>query len=463
MNNKDLILMSLVNLLRRKTRTILTISGVTIGTCSIVIMLSLSIAMEQNFRDQLSKMGSLNIIEVYPFYEMYDETGRSFNNNSQKLYLDDKTVAILEKIPSVEAVLAQKNSYFKIGIGRMVASMQVVGVNPDKMEAFGFRAEEGRLLSNSDKTELVFGASTPYTFYNPRLRDQGRGGMVIMRGSWGMMGAEEGEREPPPVNVVNDKMILTSDYNYGERYRGEPEEKPPPLHEVRGIGVLSMNNDEKDYSAYMNITVLEKILAEDSRATGNQNNSRGQNTRQDKYDNLKVKCADIDLVASVRDQIKGLGLQTFSLTDMLESMQETTRMISIFLGGIGAISLLVAAIGITNTMIMSIYERTKEIGVIKVIGADIADIKKMFLMEAGMIGFLGGLTGLVLSYVISFGLNNVVTDFIGMSPDSAGISIIPLYLAVSAIGFATLIGMVAGYTPARRAMKLSALDAIRSE
>ena len=161
----------------------------------------------------------------------------------------------------------------------------------------------------------------------------------------------------------------------------------------------------------------------------------------------------------MQETIKAMGFQAYSLTDMIESVKKQSRTMQGILGGIGAVSLFVAAIGITNTMIMSIYERTREIGVIKVLGADIKDIKKMFLIEAGLIGFIGGIIGLLLSYSISLILNKVGSHLTGGS----NISVIPIYLALGSVIFASIVGIISGYSPARRAMNLSALEAIRSE
>ena len=132
------------------------------------------------------------------------------------------------------------------------------------------------------------------------------------------------------------------------------------------------------------------------------------------------------------------------------------------LGGIGAVSLLVAAIGIANTMMMSIYERTKEIGVLKVLGCSLATIRNMFLIEAGFIGFMGGLIGLALSFMVSVLINQFLaaTFLYGMD---GKLSVIPIWLAVPSVGFAIIIGMAAGFFPAMRAMKLSPLAAIRNE
>ncbi|WP_347559892.1 FtsX-like permease family protein [Clostridium sp. AM58-1XD] len=147
----------------------------------------------------------------------------------------------------------------------------------------------------------------------------------------------------------------------------------------------------------------------------------------------------------------------------MEQTKQQSNMIQMVLGGIGAVSLFVAAIGIANTMMMSIYERTREIGVMKVLGCDMGDIRNMFLLESGFIGFMGGAAGLVLSYLISF----LVNRFAGISEMMTGIegdiSRIPLWLSMSAVGFAVGVGMIAGFFPAMRAMKLSPLAAIRNE
>ena len=160
-----------------------------------------------------------------------------------------------------------------------------------------------------------------------------------------------------------------------------------------------------------------------------------------------------------------MGHEAYSLNDQLESMKKTAGVIQAVLGGIGAISLIVAAIGITNTMVMSIYERTKEIGVMKVIGASMKDIKRLFLFESALIGLLGGIFGGAFSYLLSFLLNKFGSrfgDYFGTGPDTR-ISIIPIWLIFAAMAFSALIGILSGYYPAKRAMNLSALEAIRTE
>ena len=211
---------------------------------------------------------------------------------------------------------------------------------------------------------------------------------------------------------------------------------------------------ENSYSAFMSLQYLEKILGDQQKSQSNDSGNRDKK-KKGEYDQAIVKVDDIDNVKVVMEQLKEMGYECYSLTEYLESTQETSKMMQMVLGAIGAVSLLVAAIGITNTMIMSIYERTREIGVMKVIGASLGDIQRLFLTEAAFIGFTGGLFGLGLSYLLSKIINMVS---MGQFQSS-----IPAWLAISALIFSTVVGIVAGFFPARRAMSLSALSAIKTE
>ncbi|SDK24303.1 ABC transporter permease [Natronincola ferrireducens] len=449
MNNSDLLKMALGNLWRRKTRTFLTILGVIIGTSSIVIMLSLGIAMDRSFKEQLSQMGNLNTIEVYN-HGYYDDSMGSRQNRQTSL--DEQAVAGFKQIPGVEAVMPIKSAHYKMGAGRMVGYVSVMGIDPNVMEAFDFKVDQGRLLMTTDKDAIVFGKNVAMNFYNPRLRNSYSYG-------WGSNGNN--------VDLISNNLIVTSDMSYGET-RNKPVERdsnytPPKHHNMKGVGILTESFNEKDYYAYMNITTLEKIIEEDRRANRQDPSSRNRGGDANKYERISVKVKEMNDVEKVQETIKAMGFQTYSLTDMLKSMKETSAKIQAILGGIGAVSLFVAAIGITNTMIMSIYERTREIGVMKVLGANLPDIRKLFLVEAAIIGFCGGIAGLILSYTISFGLNKIGRGFLGPTGGTTGMSVIPLELALVAVVFATFIGVVSGYSPARRAMNLSALEAIKTE
>jgi ABC-type antimicrobial peptide transport system permease subunit len=183
------------------------------------------------------------------------------------------------------------------------------------------------------------------------------------------------------------------------------------------------------------------------------------------YDQILVLCKDVKAARAVASDLRDIGYNLWTVADYMENIEGQAVIIQAVLGGIGGITLLVASIGIANTMVMAIYERTREIGVMKVIGATGGDVMKMFLMEAGLIGICGGILGLSCSLGASKLINFLAGDFFGtsMSGESYDISVIPPYLMAFALVFAFCIGIVAGLYPARRASKLSPILAIRNE
>jgi ABC-type antimicrobial peptide transport system permease subunit len=463
MNSIDLIRMGLKNLWRRKLRTFLTVLGVIIGTASIIIMISLGLAMTQNFTNEISKMGSLNVINIYPNYGggYYDGPVKAVGGatDGSGTTLDDTAVTKISQIQGVEAITPVLEAYYKLVSGRYAAQVSIRGIRPESMAEFEFPLQDGRLLQEGDTLNMVFGGFVPRNFYDTRAS---RGGMF-----WGGMPQEI------LVDVLNDRIVMTSDYSYGERPQPgqEPSKKKPKLYKINGVGILQEGNYENDYYAYMSIYELQKIVDETNKDQQNQPGmgkmGRGmQNQQQKGYQRVMVKVTDFQQVKEISQQIRDMGFQTNSLTDILDSMQKQYGQLQAILGGIGAVSLLVAAIGITNTMIMSIYERTKEIGVMKVIGAALSDIRRLFLLESGLIGLMGGIAGLGLSFLMSYILNtsgmSLFGGFGGAGPD-AKMSVIPIWLVGYTMVFTTLVGILSGFYPARRAMKLSALEAIRTE
>lgn len=438
MNSRDLIAMGLRNLWRRKARTFLTILGVIIGTASIIVMLSLGIGMQETFMKNLEDMGSLTLIDVYPKWDRWGDEEES--GPQKKISLDDKAVDQMRKIENVDAVMPFMNVYVDLIAGRYEAGVSINGIDVDQMEAFDFMTQDGRLPTKFGKNEIVFGQEVGQQFYDPKSRSR----------RW----------EPVEIDLMeaNIKMILNEEYRGSGKPRGR---------KLNVVGILAESNGEYNWNAYMDIDQLTKIQEEVARRNknnGDNNDRRRKDDDENKYENVKVKVNDMKNVKEVQDQIKEMGLEAWSLSDILENMKQTSAGIQAVLGGIGAVSLFVAALGITNTMIMSIYERTREIGVMKVLGAEIKDIKRLFLFEAGLIGLLGGIAGIGLSLGISKLINSVGFNFMnGGYGDASSISVIPLWLIGLSLVFSILVGVISGYYPARRAMRLSALEAIRTD
>ncbi len=227
--------------------------------------------------------------------------------------------------------------------------------------------------------------------------------------------------------------------------------------------------DEKGYFAFGGSTIVVMLqkgnVVLNEALYGRQN---GRAYKQIYYNSIYVRADRMESVEPIQKAIRDMGFEANSNTEWLKQTQEQMRTIQMALGGIGAVSLFVAAIGIANTMMMSIYERTKEIGILKVLGCAMGNIRTLFLMEAAFIGFFGGMLGIGISYGISAVINKVAGNMYGDaymygSNAQSSISYIPPWLALAVLGFAVLIGIISGFLPALRAMKLSPLAAIRNE
>lgn len=459
MKKIDIVGIAFSNFKRRKTRSILTVLGVVIGVASIVVMISLGIAVDKSFDDQIKSIGDLTTISVRPGFDQ--ATGK------EKGALDDALVAELSKVDKVTLVSPRINLNGKLVSGKFVNPANVVGVNSAYLEKLGFKAEKGTIqgleVASGKKYNCLVGYEVPYQFYNPKSNSRGGMGMMMSNSGNGE------EREPPPVDLMDEltKLRFTFDWSYGERQQGMDitvATQKPVLYNFNTIGMLKQEMGEKDYSVYIDIEIAKKLKKEQDKLNDSQSGVISKKKNKQQYDEVKVLTASIDDTIEVTNAIKDLGYEAWSSAEYIETFKKSSQLIQLILGGIGSISLLVAAIGITNTMIMSIYERTREIGIMKVIGCQLKDIRTMFLYEASFIGLFGGAIGLVISYGLSFLLNLVGKNGMGDMGMEGGstLSIIPPWLAILAVVFAIFVGLVAGFLPARRAMKLSALEAMRT-
>jgi ABC-type antimicrobial peptide transport system permease subunit len=189
------------------------------------------------------------------------------------------------------------------------------------------------------------------------------------------------------------------------------------------------------------------------------------------YQQIKLNVDNVKNVLKVQDEIEKLGYQSESQMQWLEPIQQASRTMQMVLGALGAVAMIVSAISIANTMVMSIYERTKEIGIMKVLGCVIKDIRKLFLFEAAMIGLFGGLIGIGLGYLSSWVINKFGGPVFGslMSGNymydmtNTKFSIIPLYLPALSLAISITVGLLSGYFPARRATKIKAIEAMKTD
>ncbi len=447
----DLLLMSISNLKRRKMRTFLTVLGVVIGTTSVVIMVSLGIGLNALMLEQYSSYGDMTAITV--FSSNYSMNGSSTDENLQ---LTDETIGEFGRLEHVTGVSPVLTTSVILKQGVYETDTQVSGVSREYLEKIPL-AEGYSLDGMGDELEFIYGNAILRWFRNSKTN----------KGFW-----ETGEL--PDVDYREPMFVIFDTNAYYQSRSGQTNENNEPVrapkkYMIKTAGVVKGGIDDYSnysYGVYADVELLKaelKRIYKKNPIPGQPLNKKNKPYPYFIYDQMEVFVDDMDNVLSVQKVLTDLGYQANSEMQWIEQAQQTYGMVQMVLGGIGAVSLFVAAIGIANTMMMSIYERTKEIGVIKVLGCDLRNIRNMFLLESGFIGFMGGVIGLALSYGIGYVMNHFLSLGQMMMGVEGNISRIPLWLAAFAVVFAVFVGMAAGFFPSLRAMRLSPLAAIRNE
>ncbi len=445
----DLLRMSSSNLWKRKVRTILTVLGVVIGVASIVVMISLGLGLSRSLMEQYESYGSLTQIEVNePWGDSSEEVKR----------LDQALIDEILAIEHVESVYPVLDTQAMAKYGSYQGYLQIQAIPKEAFADMNIEVGQGQLPGNDDQLKFFYGCEVLRNFYNSK----GSGGSYWETGTL------------PDIDLMNDPIFVIFDmdayYNSGSTDENGQVKKPPKKYLIETCGVEKEPGEDQwsQYGWYTfcdidQLMVEFKKIFKNKPIPGQPTTKTGKPYKEIFYNRLLVNVDSMDHVVEIQNYLKDSGYNTYSQAEWVESEQKTMGYIQAVLGGIGAVSLFVAAIGITNTMMMSIYERTKEIGVMKVLGCDLRNIRSLFLMEAGFIGFIGGVIGLILSFILSAIVNHVAATMSQNMTDMSGISYIPIWLVLLSLVFAILVGMVAGFFPARRAMKLSPLAAIRTE
>jgi len=409
--------------------------------------------------------------------------------------LDDFVIDSFHSIPGVTVSSPIIRGGLFMRSGRYGAqTWDVIGIRPEALAMMGFTLAEGRFLgpgSGMDNIEAVFGGLAELNFYEP-FSDHMR--------TWEMWSLDLDNLEHF-VDVMNDPIQISYDSriapplwdprqwggDVGDEDMDDIEDVFRPLtrFDLNVVGLLERTGSNwDDTRIYVSIDVLEELnwLRDESQREQEQewfgwfSPIRGERERTS-YEAAFVRVANMNDTHRVAEIITEMGFQTSYAGEMINNQRRQQQSIRTLLTAIAAISLLVATINIANTMITSVTERTKEIGVMKVIGAAIKDIRRMFLLEAVMIGILGGIFGIGVSLIGSYVMNNFDVPFLeGLGPPDMGawwgmpaapedpiVSLVTPSLLLLALAVAAGVGLIAGYFPARRATKLSALAAIRSD
>jgi putative ABC transport system permease protein len=369
------------------------------------------------------------------FVEVASGGGGGGGNPPEPKRLTQDAVAELVALPGVMYVFPRDNIQGQaiLKIGRMETWANLIGVSEGELEKLGLPLSGGTLTL--EKGTAVVGFSVPKNFYDPTWRP--------------------GMPQPTPPELLDQKLKLVL-----SKWDQEGLEIRKNL-QLRVIGTLSETRGDSDWEIYVPI---KEVTSYNEWFTG-----RRINRNRDGYAYAKVKVESADKTVGVTDQINALGYMAWTYAEVVQGINSFYLIIQVIFGGVGAIALLVAAIGIANTMTMAILERTREIGLMKAVGATNRDVLSVFLGEAAGIGFLGGLGGVLLGWSAGQILNVLAVAYLagqnaqqGLPPPDAAV-VTPTWLPIFALAFATVIGLISGLYPALRAATLVPVMALKYE
>lgn len=519
----DLLSMCLENLTRRKVRSSLTLLGIILGALSVSITLAIGSAIKSNNQKVLDSKGNLRIIEV-SINDMLNSTKKS----KDKIYMDDNAIASFRNISGVDGVWAElkipRDIAIIAGKNNKYVFNDLRGVLISDIDKFGYKLLNGKLptqktLADKKYIQILAGQYFEYGFRNNRIKKWYR----ASRSSNSPV--EEYERKK--YGYGENSFVLKYpfvQYGQDDMYLGIKLPKSNSNNNVEFLDLMTMKSDtysetsqKTKYHTYnLNVTGRlnwEKVKDADdwmivryssegafididlakelikkyrklNHITSTSNNSSDSNAPLFTYDNVKIKTKNIDDVEDISAKVNKMGFSPKDQIEEVEKEQARTKSNQLVLGVLGGITLFVASLSVANTMITSMYERTTEIGVMKVIGCKVGNVQILFLLESAVLGLLGGTIGMTLTYWISQFMNNITStanpeDLTGiaqllstymsmMQYDSYAtvkldIALVDPKLWIYVILGSVIITVIAGYLPSRKASNISALTAIKDE
>jgi len=469
----DYIRIAFRNIRRQKLRSALTIFAVVIGATSVTIMLALVTGAKSFFLRQVESSGMLQQIAVSPKQDITDfnDAGNGSNCDSCVKLTDD----IVNKINKIDHVTGVAREYGAYQLQALVYNGKKLSMNrTDAYDANGVitvTMVAGRDFTPEDKEGVVIitaDYADKFGFKGHYQDMVGKEIIIQTQKGYSGVGADVPRPEPPKP---------------GEQNNGPPD-YPATQLKAKVVGIQDTSDNSQtvrvplDWARAINVNHMWQVTEADQKLNeaacknsrgpcGNQNNMTLVATdyfTQSGYQALIVKADTAKNAKLVAADIKKLGVGAADAESMINQQLMIFNIMGLILGGIGGIALVVAAIGVINTMIMAILERTREIGVMRAVGARRSTVRKLFTFEASLLGFFGGVFGVLVGYGLTRIANVVVNkQLASQSVKASNIIGMPIWLILTVVGIATLIGMLAGLYPAARAAKLDPVEALRYE
>jgi len=454
----DYIEQATANLWKKKLRTFLTTTGVVIGIGALVCMFAFGQGIQKNVTAQFNKVGLFNYVIVSgprndgrPRSVDPDDPGgdgrmdepaaRADANEPNAPRLDARFLEEARAIAGVETAFPELRFPAQIRLGDKEQSTLIQVLSADICRSGPLPLRAGRCYDANEPNEMILsdamvrrlGVKDPAQTLGQEV-EVATLSLDLSLTSLLRMVFSRGEQRLPFARA-----------SYRFRIVGVAERMP-----FGGMGDAYVQPEAAAGMRKLSLTSVWDLFQPDS-ALAN-------------YSSVTVKVKSPQDVAPVKKELESRGYRTFALMDQLDEMRIGFLIMDVFLIAVGMIGITVASLGIVNTMVMSILERYREIGIMKAVGATDGDVQRIFLFESGAIGLLGGLFGLILATVVSLVINEVINAFMARqnAPRMAYFDF-PWWLCVGALLFSILISLLAGIYPTRRAARVDPVVALRHD
>ena len=441
------------NLRESVLRNSLTTLGISVGVASLVAMLSLGIGLQQLASRRLQRAGLFDTVVVSSRRDL-----RSFSREqetegpapAQSPELDENARAKIAALPEVVEAYPDLRFIAELRFEDQPHLTMIAGLPLSSKNSDGFEGMQGRFFSGDDAHEVILqkmfaaellgkSAHNPDEINVKEIAGPLIGKQLVLR--YAERESGNGGSDSASYSVISRELPLTI------------------------VGVADLDPDSMRGNFRARLFIPQKLMegmhamqAYESR------DSTHATSNQPVYSTLVARVSGAGKVDSAEQAIKKLGFNTFSILDATKSLRRFFAILDLFLGIFGSLALTVASIGIINTLVMAILERRREIGIMKAVGASDADVRGLFFAEAGAMGVLGGVFGVLMGWIIGRAINfgtNIYLVRQGFSRED--IWTVPLWLIGAALGFSFVISLLSGLYPASRAAKLDPVQALRYE
>jgi putative ABC transport system permease protein len=447
---RDLTDLALRNLREAILRNALTTLGVAVGVASLVAMLSLGVGLQQLASKRLSQSGLFDTIFVTPKmnFRGMGRPQREVTSDKPPRPLDEDARKELQKLPNVIEVYPQIRFFTEVRFDNKPYGTVVAGMPDSSRNSGAFDGMQGSFFSSPTANEAILQMEFAKDLSDKPASLVGK--QLILRYA---------ERQAIPAAGIS---ASSNEDDAAGGFSVVPKEL-----QLKIIGIVE-TEPAAGYGGYGNARLLMPLETASTLRAAQVNDLRdivrGTTSTKITYPSLSVRAKSPSLVEALEGSIKGLGFNAFSLLDASKSLRTFFSVFDMLLGIFGSLALAVATLGIINTLVMAILERRREIGVLKALGAADSDVQQLFFVEAGVMGFLGGIFGVgfgwLLGRAITIGTNLYLKR---QNLNPIELSYVPWWLVTAGLVFAVLVSLAAGLYPASRAAKLNPIDALRYE